>query len=93
MSKHLGVEYKVRMPQELKDKISESAKELNRSMNADIVARLEQSFEKDSKNDIDFFISFLEHFVVGRAVDPTSTALVELINAWKAQKRSDHAKN
>lgn len=44
MSKHLGVEYKVRMPQELKDKISESAKELNRSMNADIVARLEDSF-------------------------------------------------
>ncbi|MHA3061166.1 Arc family DNA-binding protein [Acinetobacter sp. ANC 4636] len=49
MSKHLGVEYKVRMPQELKDKISESAKELNRSMNADIVARLEDSFlKKDS---------------------------------------------
>ncbi|WP_416657448.1 Arc family DNA-binding protein [Acinetobacter calcoaceticus] len=44
MSKHLGVEYKVRMPQELKDKITESAKELNRSMNADIVARLEDSF-------------------------------------------------
>lgn len=46
MSKHLGVEYKVRMPQELKDKIAESAKELNRSMNADIVARLEKSFEE-----------------------------------------------
>ncbi|WP_436916880.1 Arc family DNA-binding protein [Acinetobacter schindleri] len=45
MSKHLGVEYKVRMPQELKDKIAESAKELNRSMNADIVSRLEGSFE------------------------------------------------
>ena len=47
MSKHLGVEYKVRMPQELKDKIAESAKELNRSMNADIVARLEKSFEPE----------------------------------------------
>lgn len=45
MSKHLGVEYKVRMPQELKDKIAASAKELNRSMNADIVARLEKSFD------------------------------------------------
>lgn len=44
MSKHLGVEYKVRMPQELKDKIADSAKELNRSINADIVARLEESF-------------------------------------------------
>ena len=48
MSKHLGVEYKVRMPQELKDKIAESAKDLNRSMNADIVARLEESFEQKS---------------------------------------------
>ena len=46
MGRNLGVEYKMRMSQELKDKIAESAKELNRSMNADIVARLEQSFEE-----------------------------------------------
>lgn len=45
MGKHLGVAYNLRLPQELKDKIAESAKELNRSMNADIVARLEKSFE------------------------------------------------
>ncbi|MCG2572051.1 Arc family DNA-binding protein [Acinetobacter sp. ME22] len=44
MGKHLGVAYNLRLPQELKDKIAESAKELNRSMNADIVARLEESF-------------------------------------------------
>ncbi|RZG48047.1 Arc family DNA-binding protein [Acinetobacter wuhouensis] len=44
MGKHLGVAYNLRLPQELKDKIAESAKELNRSMNADIVARLEDSF-------------------------------------------------
>jgi len=46
MGKHLGVAYNLRLPQELKDKIAASAKELNRSMNADIVARLEQSFEE-----------------------------------------------
>lgn len=46
MGKHLGVAYNLRLPQELKDKIAESAKQLNRSMNADIVARLEQSFDK-----------------------------------------------
>ncbi|MFW1838025.1 Arc family DNA-binding protein [Acinetobacter gyllenbergii] len=45
MGRNLGVEYKMRMSQELKDRIAESAKELNRSMNADIVARLEESFE------------------------------------------------
>ncbi|ENU80119.1 hypothetical protein F975_01872 [Acinetobacter sp. ANC 3789] len=48
MGRNLGVEYKMRMSQELKDKIAESAKELNRSMNADIVARLEESFEQKS---------------------------------------------
>lgn len=40
------VEYKMRMTQDLKDKIVESAKEHNRSMNADIVTRLENSFEQ-----------------------------------------------
>lgn len=48
MGKHLGVAYNLRLPQELKDKIAESAKELNRSMNADIVARLEKSFELET---------------------------------------------
>ncbi|KAA8735548.1 Arc family DNA-binding protein [Acinetobacter qingfengensis] len=50
MGKHLGVAYNLRLPQELKDRIAESAKELNRSMNADIVARLEESFEQKFKN-------------------------------------------
>ncbi|AXY61741.1 Arc family DNA-binding protein [Acinetobacter sp. WCHAc010052] len=50
MGKNLAdVEYKMRMTQDLKDKIVESAKEHNRSMNADIIARLEDSFlKKDS---------------------------------------------
>lgn len=48
MGKHLGVAYNLRLPQELKDKIAESAKELNRSMNADIVAMLENSFRQNN---------------------------------------------
>lgn len=44
MDKHLNDSYKLRMAAELKAKIAESAKAHNRSMNADIVARLEQSF-------------------------------------------------
>lgn len=35
----------MRLPPELKERIAESAKAHNRSMNADIVARLEKSFE------------------------------------------------
>jgi hypothetical protein len=53
MGKHLGVAYNLRLPQELKDRIAESAKVLNRSINADIVARLEESFEQKSFNKLD----------------------------------------
>lgn len=52
-SGHLNTQYNLRLPDELKHKIAESAKELNRSMNADIVARLDDSFEQkfgDLKN-------------------------------------------
>ncbi|WP_440464358.1 Arc family DNA-binding protein [Psychrobacter sp. ASPA161_6] len=42
---HTTVQYQLRLPQELRDKIKKSSGEHNRSMNADIVARLEQSFE------------------------------------------------
>ncbi|WP_228703816.1 Arc family DNA-binding protein [Acinetobacter larvae] len=37
---------KLRLPLELKDKITESAASLGRSINADVVARLEQSFDQ-----------------------------------------------
>ncbi|MDP7716939.1 Arc family DNA-binding protein [Acinetobacter baumannii] len=37
-------QYKLRWPEELRDKVAASAKAYNRSMNADIVARLERSF-------------------------------------------------
>ena len=38
-------QYKLRLPPELKEKIVASSKEHNRSMNADIVARLEETFK------------------------------------------------
>lgn len=37
-------QYKLRLSEELRDKIKKSAKAHNRSMNADIIARLESSF-------------------------------------------------
>ena len=52
-SKHLNAQYNLRWPDELKEKIAQSAKEHNRSMNADIVARLEESFEKTDQNEFD----------------------------------------
>lgn len=46
--KQTDPQHNIRIPIELKTKIAESAKAHNRSMNADIVARLEKSFEIDS---------------------------------------------
>lgn len=43
-NKHLNAQYNLRWPDDLKEKVAQSAKEYNRSMNADIVARLESSF-------------------------------------------------
>ena len=48
-SKHLNAQYNLRWPNDLREKIAQSAKEHNRSMNADIVARLEESFEPELK--------------------------------------------
>ena len=49
MAKHLGIAYNLRLPPELKEKIAISAQEHNRSMNADIVARLDSSFSPSAK--------------------------------------------
>ncbi len=53
-SGHLNAQYNLRWPEGLKEKVAQSAKEHNRSMNADIVARLEQSFEVKKVNKSDF---------------------------------------
>ena len=51
MGQHLNVDFKIRLPQELKDKIRQSAELHNRTMTADIVARLEESFENNKLYD------------------------------------------
>lgn len=45
-SRDTGTQHKLRMPPELKEKLFESAKDMNRSLNAEIVARLEESFDE-----------------------------------------------
>lgn len=84
MSKHLGVEYKVRMPQELKDKIADSAKELNRSMNQDIVARLEKSF---APIDLDEIEKQLNDYYYSNDLIPATPIRLPRIN--KEFKKSD----
>ena len=50
MSQHLHSDFKIRIPDELKEKIRHSADELSRSMTADIVARLEESFDTSARD-------------------------------------------
>ena len=44
-------QFKVRLPHDLKDKIRQSAELHNRTMTADIVARLEESFKNNKLSD------------------------------------------
>ncbi|SPX85342.1 Arc family DNA-binding protein [Moraxella ovis] len=51
MGQHLNADFKIRLPHELKDKVKISAKQHNRTMTADIVARLEQTFNCEQGNE------------------------------------------
>ena len=47
MSANKHPDFRVRIPEDLKEKIRVSANEQNRSMGADIVARVEQTFKQE----------------------------------------------
>ena len=47
--RHKTVQYQLRMPDELREKLRLSGEKNNRSMNSDIVARLEESFRLEDK--------------------------------------------
>lgn len=55
-------QFKIRLPHELKDKIRASADEHNRTMTADIVARLEESFEHQVQlnNDVAAMLAIIQ---------------------------------
>lgn len=53
-------QYKLRWPLELKEKIAQSAKEHNRSMNADIVARLQDSLLTLPRSSLKRELHFIE---------------------------------
>lgn len=49
---HKTVQYQLRLNEELRERLKKSAETHNRSMNADIVARLEQTFKDEPQNAI-----------------------------------------
>ncbi len=50
----------LRFPAGMRDRIREEAENNNRSMNAEIIARLESSFDKATKSDVDLSKEFAE---------------------------------
>lgn len=55
-SRDTGTQHKLRMPPELKEKLFSSAKDMNRSLNAEIVARLEQSFNQGLNHETEMYL-------------------------------------
>ena len=53
--KHVTV--RLRVPPELRDKISASSEQYNRSMNADMVARLEESFSSQDNESLEMHLT------------------------------------
>ena len=92
-----GTQHKLRMPPELKEKLFASAKDMNRSLNAEIVARLEKSFEQDQpSNDRAFALAMSMLFSIIKSnkgvelelppdIDNYIDELVKATN-YKAQK-------
>ena len=70
-------QYKLRWPEDLRQKVAQSAKEHNRSMNADIVARLEESFSQNQNDFNAVYNACMVHMVIA-----TSKALTEKGIPW-----------
>lgn len=83
---NLTTQYNLRWSDELKEKITQSAKEHNRSMNADIVARLEDSF--DTNTEMDEFIIFLENSLKEKPNNDSNKILINLFKEWLKFKKA-----
>ncbi len=83
MSKYLNVDFKIRLPAELKEKIRSSAQTYNRTMTADIVARLERTFEED-KGNAPIEVAISPEWVEEYGIDPKD--FVEAIKTMAMQR-------
>ena len=82
-------QYKLRWSEELREKVTQSAKEHNRSMNADIVARLEDSFTKHTP---DFAItSIIPAYLTGLISKYETQKIVNLSVLSKIEATGDES--
>ena len=74
-TKQTDPQYKLRLPPELKERIEKAALENKRSMNAEIVARLESTFD-DAPGSGRFFTRAEVTRIVQKAVDDAMSLLI-----------------
>ena len=83
-------QYKLRMSPELKKQITQHAEKNNRSINAEIVLRLEQSLaQDDSENIIAFDKAWLDKNKIES--DKLAEALIYVINKAKERDEKNNA--
>ncbi|MFW2039288.1 Arc family DNA-binding protein [Acinetobacter ursingii] len=80
------VTLKVRVSPEFREQIVATAKENNRSMNQEIVSRLEDSFNPNSE--MDEFIIFLEESLKEKTDNESNKILVSLLKNWLKFKKA-----
>ena len=89
-SGHKTIQYQLRMTEEMREKIKQSAEKNNRSMNADIILRLEQSLaQDDSENIIAFDKAWLDENKIES--DKLAEALIYVINKAKERDEKNNA--
>jgi len=89
-SGHKTIQYQLRMTEEMREKIKQSAEKNNRSMNADIILRLEQSLaQDDSENIIAFDKAWLDKNKIES--DKLADALIYVINKAKERDEKNNA--
>jgi len=80
------VTLKVRVNPEFREKIVATAKENNRSMNQEIVSRLEASF--GTNTEMDEFIIFLENSLKEKPNNESNKILINLFKEWLKFKKA-----
>lgn len=80
-------QFNVRIPAELKQAIEEAAKENNRSINSEIVYRLQQSFaSKDNESNVEKPKHIIEAKVAGKSSASTANLFASLIDFVEQHK-------
>lgn len=79
MDNDIEVQANLKIPKSLKEKLKKAAKDNHRSMTAEVVARLQESFEPLNSSD---FVS-MRRSNIGRVLDKESVTIDELVSVIK----------